>query len=102
MAAYCRTASRSVGAGWNTAFLDGRISRGLQIVAGGKKSGSENGEVMVHLTIEVEEGLLQEAQKRAAQQGTSVDALLRSYLESYVDQDQRERQQQGVTSLLGL
>jgi plasmid stability protein len=69
---------------------------------GREKSGFENGEVMVHLTIAVEESLLEEAQKRAAQQGTSVDALLRSYLESYVDQEQRKRQQQAVRSLLDL
>jgi len=67
-----------------------------------RKNWMENGEVMVHLTIAVEEGLLEEAQKRAAEQGTSVDVLLRSYLESYVDKEQRKRQQQAVRSLLDL
>jgi hypothetical protein len=71
-------------------------------MAGRKKAGAENGEAMVNLTIAVEESLLEEAQKRAVEQGTLVDALLRSYLESYVDTEQRKRQQEAVRSLLDL
>lgn len=57
---------------------------------------------MVNLTIALEEGLLEQAQKRALQQGTSLDEILRSYLESYVDKEQRERQERAVRSLLDL
>ena len=47
---------------------------------------------MTHLTIAVEENLLEEAQERARQQGTSIEELLRRYLESFVDAEQQERQ----------
>ncbi len=57
---------------------------------------------MVHLTIALEENLLEEAKEKARQQGKSLDDLLRSYLESYVDQEQRERQQRAINSLLDL
>lgn len=57
---------------------------------------------MVDLTIPVEEALLEEAQKRARQQGTSIDELVRRYLESYVDLQQKERQQRAVKILLDL
>jgi len=57
---------------------------------------------MVNLTIALEEGLLEQAQKRALEQGTSLDEILRSYLESYVDKEQRERQERAVRSLLDL
>lgn len=57
---------------------------------------------MVDLTIPVEEYLLEEAQKRARQQGTSIHDLVRRYLESYVDVQQQERQQRAVKTLLDL
>lgn len=57
---------------------------------------------MTHLTIALEESLLEEARERARQQGTSVESLLRRYLESYVDQEQRGRQQKAISSLLEL
>ncbi len=57
---------------------------------------------MTHLTIAVEENLLEEAQERARQQGTSVEEILQRYLESYVDQQQMDRQQKAISSLLEL
>lgn len=38
---------------------------------------------MTHLTITLDEDLLERARARAQEEGTSVDALLRSYLEAY-------------------
>jgi hypothetical protein len=57
---------------------------------------------MTHLTIAVEENLLEEAQERARQQGTSVEELLRRYLESFVDAEQQERQREAIDALLDL
>jgi len=57
---------------------------------------------MVDLTIPMEEHLLEEAQRRARQQGTSIDELVRRYLESYVDFQQQERQERAVKTLLDL
>ena len=56
---------------------------------------------MTHLTIALEEKLLEEAQERARQQGTSVEEILRRYLESYVDA-QQERQREAIEALLDL
>ncbi len=39
---------------------------------------------MSNLTITIDDALLQRARIRALQQGTSVNAVLRAYLESYV------------------
>lgn len=38
---------------------------------------------MTELTITVDESTVEKAQKRALEEGTSVDALLRAYLEEY-------------------
>ena len=57
---------------------------------------------MTHLTIALEEKLLEEAQERARQQGTSVEEILRRYLESYVDAQQQERQREAIEALLDL
>jgi hypothetical protein len=38
---------------------------------------------MTHLTITLDEATLERARCRAQEEGTSVDALLRSYLEAY-------------------
>ena len=38
---------------------------------------------MTHLTITLDEETLERARSRAQEEGTSVDALLRSYLEGY-------------------
>jgi metal-responsive CopG/Arc/MetJ family transcriptional regulator len=56
---------------------------------------------MTHLTIALEENLLEEAQDRARQQGTSVEEVLRGYLQSYVETRQ-ERQKEAIDSLLDL
>jgi metal-responsive CopG/Arc/MetJ family transcriptional regulator len=57
---------------------------------------------MTHLTIALEENLLEEAQERARQQGTSVEEVLRRYLEFYVDTQQQERQREAIEALLDL
>jgi plasmid stability protein len=46
---------------------------------------------MANLTIAIDEDLLQRARMRALQQGTSVNAVLRQYLEAWTD-DNRSRQ----------
>jgi hypothetical protein len=56
---------------------------------------------MTHLTIALEENLLEDAQERARQQGTSVEEILRGYLQSYVD-TQQKRQRESVDALLDL
>jgi hypothetical protein len=38
---------------------------------------------MTHLTIILDEDILERARSKAQEEGTSVDALLRSYLEAY-------------------
>jgi plasmid stability protein len=40
---------------------------------------------MANLTITVDDSILQKARIRALERGTSVNALLREYLEAYVD-----------------
>jgi predicted transcriptional regulator len=44
---------------------------------------------MANLTIVIEDELLQRARETAVQQRTSVNALVREYLQSYVDQRAR-------------
>ena len=56
---------------------------------------------MTHLTIALEEDLLEKARRKADQQGTSVDSVLRGYLESYVDDQPKERQR-SIATLLDL
>lgn len=46
---------------------------------------------MANLTIAIEDELLQKARVRALQQGTSVNAVLRQYLQAWTD-DSRSRQ----------
>lgn len=46
---------------------------------------------MANLTVAIDEGVLQSARIRALQQGTSVNALLREYLESYAGTASRQR-----------
>jgi Family of unknown function (DUF6364) len=57
--------------------------------------------VMVHLTIALEEDVLEKARQKAREQGTSIDELLRSYLASYAV-DQQQKQSEVVRSLLDL
>jgi hypothetical protein len=47
---------------------------------------------VANLTIVVEDDVLRRARIRALEQGTSVNALLRWYLQSYVDADAESRQ----------
>jgi hypothetical protein len=56
---------------------------------------------MTHLTIALEENLLEEAQDRARQQGTSVEEILRGYLQSFVG-IREERQRAAIDALLDL
>ena len=55
---------------------------------------------MVHLTIAIDEQILDRAQSKASQEGTSVDRVLSSYLEEYAGiEEERER---AVRDLLDL
>ena len=55
---------------------------------------------MANLTIAIEETVLKQARLRALEEGTSVNAVLRKYLEGYGGM--RSRQEQAVTDLLRL
>lgn len=45
---------------------------------------------MANLTIAIDDDVLRRARTRALEQGTSVNALLRQYLESYAGDESRE------------
>ena len=47
---------------------------------------------MSNLTISVDEAVLKQARMRALEEGTSVNALLRDYLERYISKGQQYRQ----------
>lgn len=47
---------------------------------------------MSNLTISVDEAVLKQARMRALEEGTSVNALLREYLERYISKGQQYRQ----------
>ncbi len=53
---------------------------------------------MANLTISVDDELLRRARVRAAQLGTSVNAILREHMETWVGQD--EGREQAIRSLL--
>jgi hypothetical protein len=55
---------------------------------------------MVNLTIAVDERILERARSRATQQGTFLDALVRSYVESFASGE--ESREQAVKALLDL
>lgn len=55
---------------------------------------------MANLTITVDDEALKKARLKALEQGTSVNALLRRYLESYAGV--HSRQQQAARVILGL
>lgn len=55
---------------------------------------------MTKLTIAMDERVLERARSRASQQGTSLDALLRSYVEAYAGGE--ENREQAVKNLLDL
>jgi metal-responsive CopG/Arc/MetJ family transcriptional regulator len=72
---------------------DESYSRSAKIGSGGSS--------MTHLTIALEENLLENAQERARQQGTSVEEILRGYLQSYMGTRQ-DRQRESIDALLDL
>ena len=55
---------------------------------------------MVNLTIPMDERILERARSRASQQSTSLDALVRSYIESFASGE--ESRDQAVKTLLDL
>lgn len=55
---------------------------------------------MVKLTISMDKQVLERARSRASQQGTSLDTLLRSYVETYAGGE--EEREQAVKNLLDL
>lgn len=55
---------------------------------------------MTHLTITLDEDTLERARSKALREGTSVDVLLRSYLEAY--SSSQEDREQAVRKLLEL
>jgi plasmid stability protein len=55
---------------------------------------------MANLTITVEDEVLKRARLRATEQGTSVNAVLREYLEQYAGS--RNAQEQALAKLLAL
>lgn len=55
---------------------------------------------MINLTIAMDERVLERARSRANQQGTSLDALVRSYVESFASGE--ENREQAVKTLLDL
>jgi Family of unknown function (DUF6364) len=56
---------------------------------------------MVRLTVSLDEKVLEEAQRKAGQEGTSVPELVRSYLEAYAG-DQPSGQRQAIRELIDL
>ena len=58
---------------------------------------------MPDLTIALEQKLLEEADRKAVQEGTSLPDLVRTYLESYVGAgEQPARQREAIARLLDL
>jgi uncharacterized protein DUF6364 len=57
---------------------------------------------MTHLTIALEEHVLEKARRKAHEQGTSLDELLRSYLEAYTVDQQQEEEKEAIRGLLDL
>jgi len=57
----------------------------------GNKAGKKEETTMSNLTITVQDDTLRQARIKALEQGTSVNALLRSYLEAYVGEGARRR-----------
>lgn len=57
---------------------------------------------MVRLTIALEKEILERARMKAQQQGTSVDEVLRSYLESYAGVQRERNCQEATKTVLGL
>jgi hypothetical protein len=58
------------------------------------------GKAMANLTVTIEDALLRRARMRALEQGTSVNALLREYLEAYAGS--AHLQERALADLLAL
>jgi hypothetical protein len=56
---------------------------------------------MANVTLTVDEGLLKQARIRALEQDTSVNALVRGYLEDYVGR-RPQREREGLAGFLAL
>lgn len=54
---------------------------------------------MASLTLTIDEDLLRQARIRALAQGTSVNALVREWLENYADADRRRSAAQGFLAV---
>lgn len=54
---------------------------------------------MASLTLTVDEELLRQARIRALEQGTSVNALFREWLENYADPDRQRRATEEIVAI---
>jgi plasmid stability protein len=54
---------------------------------------------MASLTLTIDEDLLRQARIRALEQGTSVNALVREWLQSYADTDRQRSAAQGFLAV---
>jgi plasmid stability protein len=54
---------------------------------------------MASLTLTIEEDLLRQARIRALEQGTSVNALVREWLQNYADTDRQRSAAQGFLAV---
>lgn len=54
---------------------------------------------MASLTLTIDEDLLRQARIRALEQGTSVNALVREWLENYADADRQRSAAQGFLAV---
>ena len=54
---------------------------------------------MANLTVTISTDVLQRARLRAMQQGTSVNALIRSYLEAFADADRAAESRRALVDL---
>ena len=52
--------------------------------------------LVANLTVAIDDALLHRARKRALDNGTSVNALIRSYLETYAGDDEMEQRREIV------
>lgn len=57
---------------------------------------------MPDLTISLEQQLLEEAGRKAVQEGTSLPELVRTYLESYIGEPPVKQQKEALARLLDL
>ncbi len=55
--------------------------------------------IMANLTISIDADLLKQARIRALQQGTSVNALLREYVEAYVSDEEMKKAAESIIDI---